>query len=62
MVEKVHKESRAEMRKMATAGKGWEQMLKNVSLLGIDTSQGSPKPKMIFGAAAKKSESKKAKR
>jgi hypothetical protein len=54
MVEKAHKESREEIRRMSAEGRGWEALRKNVALLGIDTSPGSPKPKMIFGASARR--------
>jgi len=42
-------ESRAEMFRMASQGKAWDAMSKNVSYMGIRTDSGS-KPKMIFGA------------
>jgi len=54
LVEEYHKQSREQMSRAAEAGRGWEQMLKIVSLLGIDVSSGFSRPKVVFGGIAKK--------
>jgi len=62
LVEEYHKQSREQMSRAAEAGRGWEQMLKIVSLLGIDVSSGSPGQRWFSVASQRNRESKAMKR
>lgn len=45
----VRAESRAAMARKSAEGKAWDGLRENVALLGIKTD-GSTRPKMVFGA------------
>jgi len=49
----IRAESRAEMKRMVAEGRAWEEMLNNVSYLGIKTDSDDP-PKMIFTTREKR--------